>query len=129
MRMSHIYQPVMIRELVKRGGKASIRNIAAAFLARDTSQLEYYEQLKRHTCVFLGKAELKALLAGLPIGHHPVKKLKELRTMMMMLAMAKLMRNDVINFVNRRWRPISTFTSAIRKVRGSAVPMRTPTVC
>jgi hypothetical protein len=32
MRMSHIYQPVMIRELLTRGGKASIRNIAAAFL-------------------------------------------------------------------------------------------------
>jgi hypothetical protein len=45
--MSHIYQPVMIRELVKRGGKASIRNIAAAFLARDVSQLEYYEQITK----------------------------------------------------------------------------------
>jgi ATP adenylyltransferase len=47
MRMSHIYQPVMIRELLKRGGKASIRNIAAAFLARDVSQLEYYEQITK----------------------------------------------------------------------------------
>jgi hypothetical protein len=28
MRMSHIYQPVMIRELLKRGSKASVRNIA-----------------------------------------------------------------------------------------------------
>jgi len=37
MRMSHIYQPVMIRELLKSGGKASIRNIAAAFLSRATS--------------------------------------------------------------------------------------------
>ena len=45
MRMSHIYQPVMIRELLTRGGKATIRNIAAAFLARDASQLEYYEQI------------------------------------------------------------------------------------
>src|ERR1035438_10599838 len=47
MRMSHIYQPVMIKELLKRGGKASIRNIAAAFLARDASQLEYYEQITK----------------------------------------------------------------------------------
>jgi ATP adenylyltransferase len=47
MRMSHIYQPVMIRELIKRGGNASIRNIAAAFLARDVSQLEYYEQITK----------------------------------------------------------------------------------
>src|SRR5215203_1632893 len=47
MRMSHIYQPVMIRELLARGGKASIRDIAAAFLARDASQLEYYEQITK----------------------------------------------------------------------------------
>ena len=47
MRMSHIYQPVMIRELLKRGGKASVRNIAGAFLARDESQLEYYEQITK----------------------------------------------------------------------------------
>jgi diadenosine tetraphosphate (Ap4A) HIT family hydrolase len=48
MRMSHIYQPVMIRELLKGGGKASIRKIAGAFLARDESQLEYYEQITKN---------------------------------------------------------------------------------
>ena len=47
MRMSHIYQPVMIKELLTNGGKSSIRNIAAAFLARDASQLEYYEQITK----------------------------------------------------------------------------------
>jgi ATP adenylyltransferase len=48
MRMSHIYQPVMIKELLMRGGNASIRNIAAAFLPRDVSQLEYYEQITKN---------------------------------------------------------------------------------
>ena len=48
MRMSHIYQPVMIRELLKGGGKASIQKIAGAFLARDESQLEYYEQITKN---------------------------------------------------------------------------------
>jgi diadenosine tetraphosphate (Ap4A) HIT family hydrolase len=47
MRMSHVYQPVMIRELLKGGGTASIRDIASAFLARDESQLEYYEQITK----------------------------------------------------------------------------------
>jgi ATP adenylyltransferase len=46
--MSHIYQPVMIKELLERGGKASIRNIASAFLCRDESQLEYYEQITKN---------------------------------------------------------------------------------
>jgi diadenosine tetraphosphate (Ap4A) HIT family hydrolase len=45
--MSHIYQPVMIRELLTHCGRASIRNIAAAFLAHDASQLEYYEQITK----------------------------------------------------------------------------------
>jgi hypothetical protein len=47
MRMSHIYQPVMIRELLKRGGRASIRDLASAFLSYDLSQLEYYEQITK----------------------------------------------------------------------------------
>ena len=47
MRMSHIYQPVMIKELLKYGGNAAIRDIAAAFLARDESQLEYYEKITK----------------------------------------------------------------------------------
>jgi ATP adenylyltransferase len=47
MHMSHIYQPVMIRELLTRGGIASVRDIASAFLARDESQLEYYEQITK----------------------------------------------------------------------------------
>ena len=45
MRMSHIYQPVMLKTLLENGGRASIRQIAAAFLARDESQLEYYERI------------------------------------------------------------------------------------
>src|SRR3954454_19486631 len=47
MRMSHIYQPVMIKQLLSNGGKSSIRSIAAAFLERDVSQLEYYEQITK----------------------------------------------------------------------------------
>lgn len=42
MRMSHIYQPVMLRELLVRGGNASVEEIAIALLAHDPSQIEYY---------------------------------------------------------------------------------------
>jgi diadenosine tetraphosphate (Ap4A) HIT family hydrolase len=47
MRMSHVYQPVMIKQLLEHGGRASIHQIAAAFLSRDESQLEYYEQITK----------------------------------------------------------------------------------
>jgi diadenosine tetraphosphate (Ap4A) HIT family hydrolase len=47
MRMSHIYQPVMLKTLIEGHGIATIRTIAAAFLARDASQLEYYEEITK----------------------------------------------------------------------------------
>jgi len=42
MRMSHVYQPAMIRALLNGGGSANIENIAAALLREDQSQIEYY---------------------------------------------------------------------------------------
>jgi diadenosine tetraphosphate (Ap4A) HIT family hydrolase/5-methylcytosine-specific restriction endonuclease McrA len=47
MRMSHIYQPVMLRTLIAQSGRATIRQIAAEFLARDESQLEYYDEITK----------------------------------------------------------------------------------
>ena len=47
MRMSHVYQPVMLKALIQGGGSASLRAIAAAFLALDEAQLEYYEETTR----------------------------------------------------------------------------------
>jgi ATP adenylyltransferase len=48
MRMSHIYQPVMLRELLKRNGAATVTDIARALLAEDRSQVEYYEQITKN---------------------------------------------------------------------------------
>ena len=45
MRMSHIYQPVMLIELLERRGSASVTEIAKALLGNDSSQLEYYLSL------------------------------------------------------------------------------------
>ncbi len=41
--MSHVYQPVMLRELLKSGGEASVEQIAKALLSHDRSQVEYYQ--------------------------------------------------------------------------------------
>ena len=43
MRMSHIYQPVMLRELLLSDGQATVEQIARALLSYDQSQVEYYE--------------------------------------------------------------------------------------
>lgn len=47
MQMQHIYQPVMIKILLKNEGLASARAIAEAFLEKDNSQIEYYEQITK----------------------------------------------------------------------------------
>ena len=48
MRMSHIYQPVMLLELLRSGGTASVNAIAKALLFHDASQIDYYEQITKN---------------------------------------------------------------------------------
>ena len=42
MRMSHIYQPVMLMTLLKNGGVASVESLAKDLLINDQSQIGYY---------------------------------------------------------------------------------------
>lgn len=60
MKMSHIYQPLLIKALIDAGGSATLRQIALNFLVQDESQILYYEDriknmpvpvLKRHGVV------------------------------------------------------------------------------
>jgi diadenosine tetraphosphate (Ap4A) HIT family hydrolase/5-methylcytosine-specific restriction endonuclease McrA len=45
MRMSHVYQPVMLTCLLTNRGRASVTDIARSILAHDESQVEYYEKV------------------------------------------------------------------------------------
>lgn len=45
MRMSHIYQPVMLMALLRHSGKCTTNQIARAILKYDEAQIEYYEQI------------------------------------------------------------------------------------
>ena len=48
MRMSHIYQPLMLMELLGRRSPAPAEDIAWRILGEDSSQIEYYsERVKR----------------------------------------------------------------------------------
>lgn len=60
MRMSHVYQPLLIRLLLEAGGKATVRQLARGFASEDAAQISYYEArikqmpipvLKRHGVV------------------------------------------------------------------------------
>jgi hypothetical protein len=48
MRMSHVYQPIMLMTLLQGGGKRSITEIAYSILAHDESQVEYYEDVTKN---------------------------------------------------------------------------------
>ena len=43
MKLSHIYQPLLIRCLVDADGSATLRQLANNFVLQDESQLDYYE--------------------------------------------------------------------------------------
>lgn len=48
MRMSHIYQPLMLLELLSRQGPTQVQDIARRILGEDTTQIDYYiERVKR----------------------------------------------------------------------------------
>jgi len=48
MRMSHVYQPVMLIELLRNGGRADVKQIAKAILERDPTQVEYYSEIVKN---------------------------------------------------------------------------------
>lgn len=47
MKMSHIYQPVVIRTLLEHDGVSTVRNIAKEFLSFDEAQVEYYIRIAK----------------------------------------------------------------------------------
>jgi len=47
MRMSHIYQPLMLIELIKGNGKSTGRKISKSFLNYDESQIDYYSHITK----------------------------------------------------------------------------------
>ncbi len=59
MKMSHIYQPLLIKTLVEAGGAATVRQLAGEFLIKDESQLLYYEKrLKEMPIKILSKRQV-----------------------------------------------------------------------
>lgn len=48
MRLSHIYQPLLIKNLIECGGVSTIRQMAINFLSKDESQIAYYEKILKN---------------------------------------------------------------------------------
>jgi diadenosine tetraphosphate (Ap4A) HIT family hydrolase len=84
MRMSHIYQPVMIKKLLEKHGQATDLDIASELLKFDPSQIEYYQNitnnmvgkvLRNHKIVEKDK-KLYRLIGFDKLTHHQIEELK-----------------------------------------------------
>jgi ATP adenylyltransferase len=85
MRMSHIYQPLLIKSLIECDNTATLRQLAHSFLSQDESQLLYYEDrikkmpvpvLKRH-----GVIERDGNIVHLPIGKLSFKEKSQIKAL------------------------------------------------
>ena len=74
MRMSHVYQPLLIRCLLDAGGQATVRQLAIEFSKEDEAQVRYYEDrikkmpvdvLKGHGVVEEADGVVKLIVDGL----------------------------------------------------------------
>jgi ATP adenylyltransferase len=48
MRMSQVYQPVMLIELLRNNGEATVKQIAQSILDRDPTQIEYFTEIVKN---------------------------------------------------------------------------------
>ena len=59
MSMQHIYQPVMLIELLKNQGNASEETIARVILNRDPTQVDYYIAYSQKLMIYLLKLDFQ----------------------------------------------------------------------
>lgn len=48
MRMSQVYQPVMLMQLLKNNGVATVQQIAQAILDKDPTPIEYFSEIVKN---------------------------------------------------------------------------------
>lgn len=99
MRMSHIYQPVMIWTLLDKGGNASIREIAREIAGYDEAMLEYYEERVKN---MVGKVLAKNKIATRPLSNKQSFTLTALYSHDEIKELKTLCEQKISEFIERR---------------------------
>jgi diadenosine tetraphosphate (Ap4A) HIT family hydrolase len=75
MKMSHIYQPVMLSVLLREGGEATLEQIAKALLSYDLPQIEYYSLRTKNMVgkVLIGNDVVEPIKVGRKIAGYKLK--------------------------------------------------------
>ena len=83
MKMTHVYQPLMIKTLLQADNRATAEDVARSFLNEDKSQLEYYTQiakrwpsitLRKHNVVSYSREDGRGVFRLLLEGATPPQK-------------------------------------------------------
>lgn len=106
MRMTHIYQPIMIKTLLEsKGNTATVEQIARRFLNEDSAQLEYYKRItKRWPHQILKK-------------HNVVSYRKNIYTLLLEEEISREQRQKLIEFCDLRLYEFIDRDPLIRKFR------------
>lgn len=99
MRMSHIYQPVMIWTLLDKGGKASIHEIAREIAGYDEAMLEYYEERVKN---MVGKVLTKNKITSRPLSDRQSFELSALYNNDEIEELKELCEKKISEFIERR---------------------------
>ena len=99
MRMSHIYQPVMIWTLLDKGGNASIRESAREIAGYDEAMLEYYEERVKN---MVGKILAKNKIASRPLSDKQSFELTALYSQGEIEELKTLCEQKISEFIERR---------------------------
>lgn len=99
MRMSHIYQPVMIWTLLDKGGNASIREIAREIAGYDEAMLDYYEERVKN---MVGKVLAKNKIASRPLSDKQSFTLTALYSQDEIKELKTLCEQKISEFIERR---------------------------
>lgn len=98
MSMSHIYQPVMLIELLKNHGSASEEDIAKVILNRDPTQLDYYVDKVKN---MVGKVLANRQITSKEKSIHSLNGFKEL-TQEQIDELINLCMDKLVEYVDRR---------------------------
>lgn len=99
MRMSHIYQPVMIWTLLNSGGRASIRQIAREIAGYDEAMLEYYEERVKN---MVGRVLTKNNIATKAVDDRKIFELVASYDESEIAQLKELCENKISEFIERR---------------------------
>lgn len=99
MRMSHVYQPVMLLQLLRNKGVANVDAIAHALLSHDESQLDYYRQITNN---MVGKVLTKNNGITVKEGqHYRLQRFNELNQQEVE-ALAALCESKIAQYITKR---------------------------